>query len=172
MVHPNSPDSLARLVLKALIVINLLFAALVVLALIASFVLEAQIVQYYRSKPTGLDGATLLVGMRWLMVVGFLMFPLMHQLLRKLLAIVETVRAGDPFVPENARRLNQIAWVVLGIQVMHLVFGVFAKVLSSKNAEIEWQFSLAGWVAVLLLFVLARVFEQGTRMRQDLEGTV
>jgi hypothetical protein len=28
------------------------------------------------------------------------------------------------------------------------------------------------WLAVLLLFVLARVFEQGTRMREDLAGTV
>jgi hypothetical protein len=28
------------------------------------------------------------------------------------------------------------------------------------------------WLAVLMLVVLARVFEQGARMREDLEGTV
>jgi hypothetical protein len=29
-----------------------------------------------------------------------------------------------------------------------------------------------GWLAVLLTFLLARVFAEGTRMREDLEGTV
>ena len=32
--------------------------------------------------------------------------------------------------------------------------------------------SLMRWLLVLLLFVLARVFESGARMREDLEGTV
>ena len=82
------------------------------------------------------------------------------------------VRVGDPFVPENAARLQQIAWALLWVQVLHLVFGVLAKMLSSKNAVIEWTFSLSGWLAVILLFVLARVFEEGARMRRDLEGTV
>ena len=38
--------------------------------------------------------------------------------------------------------------------------------------HIDWSFSFTPWVAVLLLFVLARVFEHGARMRADLEGTV
>jgi hypothetical protein len=38
--------------------------------------------------------------------------------------------------------------------------------------NISWGFSLTRWLAVLLLFVLARVFEQGARMREELEGTV
>ena len=32
--------------------------------------------------------------------------------------------------------------------------------------------SPAVWLAVLLLFVLARVFDHGARMREELEGTV
>jgi hypothetical protein len=38
--------------------------------------------------------------------------------------------------------------------------------------DIDWSFSPTRWVAVLLLFVLARVFEQGAQMREELEGTV
>ena len=30
----------------------------------------------------------------------------------------------------------------------------------------------AGWLAVIMTFVLARVFAEGTLMREDLEGTV
>jgi hypothetical protein len=38
--------------------------------------------------------------------------------------------------------------------------------------DLDWNFSLTPWLAVLLLFVLARVFDHGTRMRAELEGTV
>jgi hypothetical protein len=34
------------------------------------------------------------------------------------------------------------------------------------------KFNFTRWLGVLLLFVLARVFEQGARMRDELEGTV
>jgi hypothetical protein len=34
------------------------------------------------------------------------------------------------------------------------------------------NFDLTGWLAILLLFVLAQVFREGTRRREDLEGTV
>ena len=40
------------------------------------------------------------------------------------------------------------------------------------DLEIDFNFSVAPWLAVLLLFVLARVFAEGTRMRSDLDGTV
>jgi hypothetical protein len=33
-------------------------------------------------------------------------------------------------------------------------------------------FSTSGWLAVLLVFVLARVFAVGAGMREELEGTV
>jgi hypothetical protein len=38
--------------------------------------------------------------------------------------------------------------------------------------RINGNFDLTGWLAILLLFVLAQVFLEGTRMREDLEGTV
>jgi hypothetical protein len=47
-------------------------------------------------------------------------------------------------------------------------------VVSTPSAplDINWSFSLTRWIAVLLLFVLARVFEQGARMREELAGTI
>ena len=38
--------------------------------------------------------------------------------------------------------------------------------------NLDAGFSINGWLAVLLTFVLARVFAVGTVMREDLEGTV
>jgi hypothetical protein len=38
--------------------------------------------------------------------------------------------------------------------------------------NLDAGFSINGWLAVLLTFLLARVFAEGTLMREDLEGTV
>jgi len=38
--------------------------------------------------------------------------------------------------------------------------------------HLDAGFSANGWLAVILTFVLARVFAEGTLMRRDLEGTV
>jgi hypothetical protein len=46
--------------------------------------------------------------------------------------------------------------------------GAFA----ATGMRLDGGFSGTLWAAVLLLFVLARVFEEGSRMRADLEGTV
>ena len=74
----------------------------------------------------------------------------------------------------NAARLQKIAWAVLALELMHLAVGAIAAGVSTTAApfDIDWSFSPTRWVAVLLLFVLARVFEQGAQMREELEGTV
>nr|MDQ5873427.1 DUF2975 domain-containing protein [Acidobacteriota bacterium] len=88
--------------------------------------------------------------------------------------IVETVRSGDPFVAANAFRLQAIAWTLLALQLLSLVIGAIAKTVSTPAHPLHLQagFSISGWLAVLLTFLLARVFAEGTRMREDLEGTV
>ena len=112
--------------------------------------------------------------MRLIMVMGIGSAPLAHILLTRLLAIVETVRRGDPFVAGNAARLQTTAWALLGLELLHLAVGAIAAAASSPSQplDLDWNFSVTGWLAVLLLFVLARVFDHGTRMRDDLEGTV
>lgn len=101
--------------------------------------------------------------------ITLIIVPLAHVALTRLRAIVASVRAGDPFVADNARRLTAIAWSLLGIMICDLAFGILAM---RHDAQIGWSFSLTGWLAVLLLFVLARVFDHGTRLRDDVEGTV
>jgi hypothetical protein len=112
-------------------------------------------------------------GMRMIAVLGLVGVPLNYVVLARLLAMVDTVRAGDPFVATNATRLLVIAWAVLGQQVLQLVIGLIAKAVSTPIHPLRISaFSTGGWLAVILLFVLARVFAEGTRMRDDLEGTV
>jgi hypothetical protein len=109
--------------------------------------------------------------MRFVMLIGLLMVPLAHLLLTRLRAIVASVQEGDPFVAANARRLTAIAWALLGIQIVDLGFGNVSMTWDLEE-EMAWSFALTPWLAVLLLFVLARVFEHGTRMRDELAATI
>src|SRR4029434_9147992 len=97
-----------------------------------------------------------------------------YVVLKRLLAIVETVREGDPFVAANASRLQAIAWLLLVLQLLSLVIGAIGKAISTPAhpVHLDAGFSINGWLAVLLTFVLARVFAEGAGMRDDLEGTI
>ena len=71
-------------------------------------------------------------------------------------------------------RSQAIAWVLLALQLLSLVIGAIAKNVSTPAhpLHLDAGFSISGWLAVLLTFVLARVFAQGALMREDLEATV
>jgi len=158
-----------RAVLRALIVLNLGLGVLIGVMLLASLLAESWMFAALGVR-AGEGRAALVLGMRLMAVLGIAAVPLTHVVLTRLRDIVETVQRGDAFVPTNAARLRTIAWAVLG----HLGVGFVASAASSpaQQLDVGWELTPTRWVAVLLLFVLAQVFEEGTRMREDLEGTV
>jgi hypothetical protein len=171
--YPNALP-LAHGVLRALIALNWLMGAGILVLLVASLAAERWVLTALGVQPTSDDGARLTLGMRSIMLIGIAAVPLTHVVLSRLLAIVETVRAGDPFVAGNAERLQRIAWAVLGLELMHVAVMAIATSASTESMpiDIKWRLDVTRWLTVLLLFVLARVFEHGARMRADLEGTV
>jgi hypothetical protein len=175
MSPQSSPDALgvSRRVLRILIKLNLLTGFLILALLVASLVASGPVMRALGVAPTAASAPHIL-GMRLIMVIGIAAVPITHTVLAGLLAIVDTVWAGDPFVVENAVRLQKIAWAVVALEALHLVVVVVAANVSTPTTplDIGWNFSVTRWLAVLLLFVLARVFEYGARMREDLEGTV
>jgi hypothetical protein len=116
----------------------------------------------------------MILGLRAIAVFGLAAIPVNYVVLQRLLAIVDTVRTGDPFVAANATRLQAIGWALLALQLLSLVIDAIAGTISSPAHphDVDAGFSIAGWLAVLLTFLLARVFAEGTRMREDLDGTV
>ncbi len=169
MSRPPAVLGLFWTLLKLLVVANLLFGAFVVAALIATFAAPQPLVALLGSPAAS---ASVIDGLRLLAAIGLLSVPLSHLVLTRLVAIVETVRDGDPFVEANAHRLGTMAWALFGLEGLHLGSILVAVATSDATGEIDWSFSIAGWLAVLLLFVLARVFEEGARMRYELEGTI
>ena len=169
------PDTLAlsSRVLRVLTKLNLLMGALIMALLIASLIAEAPVMRALGVRPA-LSNSMLFIGMRLIMVIGICAVPVVHFILTRLLMIVDTVSTGNPFVAANAARLQAIAWALLALELTHYSVAAVAASVSSVAVplNISWGFSLTRWLAVLLLFVLARVFEEGARMREELEGTV
>ena len=174
MSRPASSAALpiAHVVLRILIVLNWLSGAAIATLLVA--MPTRQWIMSALDLPPSPEADQLIMGLRAIAVVGLVAIPLNYVVLRRLLAIVETVRAGDPFVAANASRLQAIAWTLLALQLLSLVIGAIAKAVSTPAHPLHLQagFSISGWLAVLLTFLLARVFAEGTLMREDLEGTV
>ena len=163
---------IAHVVLRILIVANWLYGAAIATLLVA-MPTRQWIMSALELSPSP-EAERLILGLRAIAVVGLAAVPLHYALLKRLLAIVETVRAGDPFVAANASRLQAIAWALLALQVLSLVVGGIAKAVATPAhpLDIDAGFSINGWLAVLLTVLLARVFAEGALMREDLEGTV
>jgi hypothetical protein len=136
------------------------------------FMMRALIHEHGSSHAAESQG--LISGMRWIMLLGVVAVALVQVAMKRLLAIVETVSVGDPFVIINAERLKTIAWVTAGLEVLHYAIGLIAKGISTGThpVDIDMKLNFTRWLVVLFLFVLARVFEQGARMRDELAGTV
>ena len=163
---------IAHIVLRILIVLNWLMAA-VILALLLVMPNEQWIMSAFQLSPSP-DADRLIMGLRAVAALGLATIPLNYVVLKRLLAIVGTVREGDPFVAANAARLQTIAWSLLALQLFSIVIGAIGKAVSTPAhpVHLDAGFSINGWLAVLLTFLLARVFAEGTLMREDLKGTV
>ena len=95
-------------------------------------------------------------------------------ILRSLRKIFRTLTIGDPFQPDNVRRLRQIGlilaivtggvWVVQGLVAARLAPGVMEPQGISDL--------LTPVFSVLVVFVLAEVFREGARLRRESELTI
>ena len=113
MSKPGSSSAalpIAYVVLRLLIVCNWLMGA-AILALLVVIPNEQWIMAAFKLSPSP-EAERLVMGLRAIAVVGLAVIPLNYVVLKRLLAIVETVRAGDPFVAINADRLQTIAWTL------------------------------------------------------------
>ncbi|WP_010217923.1 DUF2975 domain-containing protein [Sphingomonas sp. PAMC 26621] len=166
--------SAARLVLRGFLYVNIAAAVMFAIAILVSFPLDGALTtQLTRKYGPAMDVGAIIWGLRLLALAGIVSGVTLHQIFAALLAIVATVRAGDPFTAANARRLHTIAWAMLVIQLLDLGLGGFTAWAMARHLEMpSWTPTFSGWIVVLMLFVLARVFQRGAEMRDDLAMTV
>jgi hypothetical protein len=171
---PNTSAALpiAHVALRILIILNWLMGA-AILALLVILPNEQWIMSAFKLEPS-LEADRIVFGLRAVATIGLVTIPINHLILSRLLAMVGTVRAAAPFVPENAQRLRIIAWSLLALQLLSLVIAAIAKAVSTPAhlLNLDAGFSVNGWLAVLIAFILSSVFAEGTTMRDEIEGTI
>lgn len=149
------------------------------LVVVASDTINAEIAAEFGAAV----GPMPVAGILALFACAFLAVALVFLFFGKLRAIIGSVADGEPFVPENAERLNTMAWLLAALQVVKVVLGAaavpvaqWASAIKSENLHINTDFSsgfdLTAILMVVVLFILARVFRHGAAMREDLDGTV
>lgn len=121
-----------------------------------------------------LDPLTLLPNLLSVFALGIVTLGLIWTMMRKLLAIIASVEDGNPFVRANAIRLKAIGWLMVGLQIVGVPLAIAAGNAADMFGESDtgWDLSLNGILAILLVFILAGIFERGAEMREELEGTV
>ena len=166
---PSPALAMARPALVVLTALNIAYAVCIAGLLVFSFFIDG-----WPARPLGVDLVTAHPqvgnGLRAIIVVGLFGAAIVHTILQRLRAIVETVLVGDPFVSDNVRRLQSIAWRVMLLECTRLVVLLIGRLVWEPGRL--GGVSLVPWLAVLMLFVLAGVFAHGARMRADLDGTV
>lgn len=92
----------------------------------------------------------------------------------RLRRISETLVAGDPFHPENVRRLQIIAAALAGLELGRYVVNPLLRMATHDihHFHITGGISLTTWFAVLVIVVLAEVFREGARLRGEAELTI
>lgn len=93
--------------------------------------------------------------------------------LNRIRRIIETLVIGDPFRPENVGRLH---WIGAGLVLLELASDALRWLVAqtphpATRAGESW-FNPTAWFAVLVVFVLAEVFREGARLRQEAELTI
>ncbi|MCT2399047.1 DUF2975 domain-containing protein [Novosphingobium mangrovi (ex Huang et al. 2023)] len=172
--------AIAKGILWLLMGVMVLAAIATIVAVPAVLVMRDQIMVDLAKEMPGLDAPHFVLAIAAVCLLAAILLALLFRIFQLLKQIVDTVGAGDPFVPVNARRLTQMAWLTLAVQVVSLPLtrigmwihevtkGAGADGVDIRVTGVDGN----GLLLVLILFILARVFRKGAEMRAELEGTV
>ena len=147
MPRPSSTAlTIAHVVLRILIVLNWIYGAIDAGDPHRAWSRPSSGSMTALGIPASAETRPLVMGMRAIAALGLVSRPAQSMsVLRRLLAIVDTVRAGDPFVAANAYRLQAIAWVLLAQQLLSLVIALIGKAVSTPGPPAAPRRRLLAW---------------------------
>ena len=105
------------------------------------------------------------------LVAGGLLLAGILVIVAALRRIFATLTAGDPFHPQNVRRLRLIGLMLAALEIeSYIIWG--ARPLLPSWMSVAPHFDVTSWFSVLVVFVLAEVFREGARLRREAELTI
>ena len=165
---------IARAILTFLMGLTIFVGAAIAIVVPVVLLNQDRVLAEFSPSPSTVAGGDVIGAILAALVLVAGIVALSFLFMRHLRRIVDTVRQGDPFIPENAMRLRSMAWLSIVLQVVALFAGALTMWLeeATKNLEANFDISIGGILLPLVLFILARVFRRGAEMREELEGTV
>jgi len=172
---PGSVSSLLKIALDVAYVLLALITLTLLLAFVAAIFIPLSDINIVVSDDSGgreqaLTRPLVLFGLgafaAWF--GGFLL------ILRNLRMIFRTLTLGDPFRPENVRRLRAIGLILAVVTAgVWLAQGVVAARFAPGVMDSQGLGELLTPIfSVLVVFVLAEVFREGARLRRESELTI
>lgn len=170
---PGSVSSLLKIALDVAYVLLMLLTGILLMSfVVAVFVPLTQVLDGQTYIEGSGDAAREVPVTRTLILFGLgassAYFGGFLLILRNLRQIFRTLTQGDPFRPENVRRLRQIG---LTLTVVTIGVGV-AQGLIPAIPDPGFSEMLTPIFSVLVVFVLAEVFKEGARLRHESELTI
>lgn len=123
-----------------------------------------------RALADGVSPAQFALGLAGLVVIVPGVVFICLQLRRMLLTLV----AGDPFVPENARRLARVGTAIAIMELFRVGAVLLISAVPELAGEAAPKISIQPilWISVAALFILAQVFREGARLREEEKMTI
>jgi hypothetical protein len=174
--------AIAKGILWFLMGVMLVAAAACLAAIPAMHIFQHEITIELAKEATPFPTGAFLWACSGILLLAAALVLIVFRVFQLLKRIIDTVGQGDPFVPDNAGRLTQMAWLTLAMQLITLPIGALAAWVGNELAksgaghtdidDMGFGISGNGLLLMLILFILARVFRQGAAMRAELEATV
>ncbi len=169
--------TVASLLAVILDVVQVALTIGIVLVLIAALGMFAVAVAPNLARQVTILGVSDQAVFRWLLF-GFLLVVALYLVavrvvVSRLRRIFATLMAGDPFEPENVRRLRTIGLMLAVLEISRYPIVLAVGWLTPSGViDNNRGINLTAWFAVLVVFVLAEVFREGARLRREAELTI
>jgi hypothetical protein len=179
---PNSVSSGLAIALK----IGYVMVALWVAGMVASAVLSLVIFILFTARSQVPPPALSYLEMTWTVGVPDVVYRLAIAvgavaIVRSLRALFDAFAQDQPFAAGNADHLRKIWVTLVVVEIIRIGAFIAARVLTMLFAagvasplpqEIASPIDLYRWFLIFVVLILAEVFRQGTRLREDSELTV
>ncbi len=170
---PGSVSSLLKIILDVVFVALWIGAGVVGLLLLAALLLSFN-PDLIAAIAVDVNGIALVK--QWPLVMAALIGGTLYLsgiliIVARLRQIFATLMAGDPFHPENISRLRIIGLALGSLELVRYAVRLASDVLN-LGIKKDSGISLTAWFSVLVVFVLAEVFREGARLRQEAELTI
>lgn len=119
-----------------------------------------------------INNKTLLIGYCEIGFITLIVFlVLLKFMFRRLEKLFNNINAGNtPFTLENVEHIKKIAYIMIALIILPNVGGTISEIILHRDLDIS--FEMFNIIEILILFVVAYIFEYGYEIQLDSKGKI